>query len=86
MQVSQFNHRWLAGCRKLYSVVFSWNVMSVTHIWSLHEFLQGDDKLSEVVSMLEQSSHAGCLQSSYLLWEQKRRAAVSFLLHSKISY
>lgn len=27
--------------------------------------------------MLEESSQAGCLQSSYLLWEQNRRAAVS---------
>lgn len=46
-------------------------------------FFQGDDKLSEIVSMLEQSSQAGCLQSSYLLWEHKRRAAVSFFLHCK---
>lgn len=49
-------------------------------------FVQGDDKLSEVVSLLEQSSQAGCLQSSYMLWEHKRRAAVSFLLGSKNSY
>lgn len=46
---------------------------------------QGDDKLSEAVSMLERSSQAGCLQSSYLLWEHKRRGAVSLLLHFVIS-
>ncbi|CAG00175.1 unnamed protein product, partial [Tetraodon nigroviridis] len=45
-------------------------------ICTLHGLFQGDDKLSEVVSMLEQSSHAGCLQSSYLLWEHQRRAAM----------
>jgi len=30
--------------------------------------------------MLEESSRAGCLQSSYLLWEHSRKAAVSLIL------
>lgn len=34
--------------------------------------------------MLERSSQAGCVQSSYLLWEHKRRGAVSLLLHFEI--
>lgn len=34
-----------------------------------------DDK--EAISMLQQSSQAGCLQSSYLLWEHSRKAAMA---------
>lgn len=36
-----------------------------------------DENRSETISMLEQSSQAGCLQSSYLLWEHSRKTAVS---------
>uniref|UniRef100_A0A8C4GVM8 Cyclin-F n=1 Tax=Dicentrarchus labrax TaxID=13489 RepID=A0A8C4GVM8_DICLA len=32
---------------------------------------------SNAISMLEQSSQAGCLQSSYLLWENNRKAAMA---------
>ncbi|TNM97404.1 hypothetical protein fugu_015560 [Takifugu bimaculatus] len=41
------------------------------------QLFEGDDKLSEAESMLERSSQAGCLQSSYLLWEHKRRGAMT---------
>lgn len=34
--------------------------------------------------MLEESSKAGCLQSSYLLWEHNRKAAVSLNLSFSI--
>lgn len=40
---------------------------------------QGDERRSEAISMLEESSQAGCLQSSYLLWDYSRRAAVSLI-------
>ncbi|MGH0128109.1 UNVERIFIED_CONTAM: hypothetical protein FKN15_033209 [Acipenser sinensis] len=35
-----------------------------------------EQKHSEALTMLEESSSHGCLQSSYLLWESKRRAAM----------
>uniref|UniRef100_A0A4W6BQA6 Cyclin-F n=1 Tax=Lates calcarifer TaxID=8187 RepID=A0A4W6BQA6_LATCA len=34
-----------------------------------------DEKRSDAISMLEESSQAGCLQSSYLLWEQNHKMA-----------
>ena len=43
-------------------------------------FFQEGEKHSEAISMLEESSQAGCLQSSYLLWEHNRKAAVSIKL------
>uniref|UniRef100_A0A6Q2XZU9 Cyclin-F n=1 Tax=Esox lucius TaxID=8010 RepID=A0A6Q2XZU9_ESOLU len=36
-----------------------------------------DDKRSEALMLLEQSSQSGCLQSSYLLWETNRKTAVA---------
>ncbi|KAI1884434.1 hypothetical protein AGOR_G00226360 [Albula goreensis] len=36
-----------------------------------------EEKRSEALSMLEESSRHGCLQSSYLLWEHQRMAAVA---------
>ncbi|XP_078017456.1 cyclin-F isoform X2 [Epinephelus lanceolatus] len=39
--------------------------------------VSGDERRSDAISMLEESSHAGCLQSSYLLWEHSRRAAMA---------
>ncbi|MEQ2255050.1 hypothetical protein ILYODFUR_009814 [Ilyodon furcidens] len=36
-----------------------------------------EEKRSDAVAMLEESSQAGCLQSSYLLWEHSRKAAMS---------
>ncbi|XP_043955916.1 cyclin-F isoform X2 [Gambusia affinis] len=36
-----------------------------------------EEKRSDAVAMLEESSRAGCLQSSYLLWEHSRKAAMS---------
>ncbi|KAJ8398774.1 hypothetical protein AAFF_G00419710 [Aldrovandia affinis] len=36
-----------------------------------------EEKRSEALSMLEESSRHGCLQSSYLLWEHQRTAAVA---------
>ncbi|KAK2893827.1 cyclin-F [Channa argus] len=36
-----------------------------------------DVKRSDAISMLEESSQAGCLQSSYLLWEHNRKAAMA---------
>ncbi|XP_075936602.1 cyclin-F [Anarhichas minor] len=41
------------------------------------QLFEGDERRSEAVSMLEQSSQAGCLQSSYMLWEHNRKAAVA---------
>nr|XP_057905399.1 cyclin-F isoform X2 [Doryrhamphus excisus] len=42
----------------------------------LQLFEEGDVR-REAISMLEESSRAGCLQSSYLLWEHNRKAAMS---------
>ncbi|XP_047213076.1 cyclin-F-like isoform X2 [Girardinichthys multiradiatus] len=36
-----------------------------------------EEKRSDAVAMLEESSQAGCLQSSYLLWEHSHKAAMS---------
>lgn len=36
-----------------------------------------EEKRSEALPMLEESSQAGCLQSSYLLWEHNRKAAMA---------
>lgn len=44
---------------------------------SMYFFLSFNQDDKEAISMLEQSSQAGCLQSSYLLWEHSRKAAVS---------
>ncbi|KAM3599002.1 uncharacterized protein V6R79_025332 [Siganus canaliculatus] len=41
------------------------------------QLFEDDDKRFEAISMLEQSSKAGCLQSSYLLWEHNRKAAMT---------
>uniref|UniRef100_A0A7N6BFR4 Cyclin-F n=1 Tax=Anabas testudineus TaxID=64144 RepID=A0A7N6BFR4_ANATE len=42
----------------------------------LHLF-DDDERKSEAIYMLEQSSQAGCLQSSYLLWDHNRKAAMA---------
>ncbi|KAM3863903.1 cyclin-F [Diretmus argenteus] len=36
-----------------------------------------DERCSEALPMLEESSQAGCLQSSFLLWEHKHKAAMA---------
>ncbi|KAL4658150.1 cyclin-F [Arapaima gigas] len=36
-----------------------------------------EEKHGEAMAMLEESSHHGCLQSSYLLWEHQRKAAMA---------
>ncbi|XP_045066857.1 cyclin-F-like [Coregonus clupeaformis] len=36
-----------------------------------------DDKRSEALTLLEESSQSGCLQSSYLLWEHNRKTAMA---------
>uniref|UniRef100_A0A3B5B4M8 Cyclin-F n=1 Tax=Stegastes partitus TaxID=144197 RepID=A0A3B5B4M8_9TELE len=36
-----------------------------------------DERRSDAVTLLEESSQAGCLQSSYLLWEHRRKAAMA---------
>lgn len=41
------------------------------------QFFEEDEKHSRARSMLEQSSMAGCLQSSYLLWELNRKTSIS---------
>lgn len=41
------------------------------------QFFEEDEKNAQALSMLEQSSMAGCLQSSYLLWELNRRTSIS---------
>nr|XP_046272168.1 cyclin-F [Scatophagus argus] len=41
------------------------------------QLFDDDEKRSDAISMLEQSSQAGCLQSSYLLWEHNRKAAMA---------
>ncbi|XP_068191940.1 cyclin-F [Antennarius striatus] len=35
------------------------------------------ERCSEAISLLKQSSEAGCLKSSYMLWEHKRKAAMA---------
>ncbi|XP_051904885.1 cyclin-F [Hippocampus zosterae] len=41
------------------------------------QLFEEDDKHAEAISMLEESSRSGCLQSSYLVWEHNRKAAMS---------
>ncbi|CAK6962999.1 cyclin-F [Scomber scombrus] len=41
------------------------------------QLFEEDDRRSDAISMLEESSQAGCLQSSYLLWEHNRKAAMA---------
>ncbi|KAG8006960.1 Cyclin-F, partial [Nibea albiflora] len=41
------------------------------------QLFEEDERRSDAISMLEQSSQAGCLQSSYLLWEHNRKAAMA---------
>ncbi|XP_029996899.1 cyclin-F [Sphaeramia orbicularis] len=41
------------------------------------QLFEDDERRSEAISMLEESSQAGCLQSSYLLWEHSRKAAMN---------
>uniref|UniRef100_A0A672I5M9 Cyclin-F n=1 Tax=Salarias fasciatus TaxID=181472 RepID=A0A672I5M9_SALFA len=41
------------------------------------QLFEGDEKRSDAISMLEESSRAGCLQSAYLLWEHSRKAAIT---------
>uniref|UniRef100_A0A3Q0SH25 Cyclin-F n=1 Tax=Amphilophus citrinellus TaxID=61819 RepID=A0A3Q0SH25_AMPCI len=36
-----------------------------------------DERHSDAISMLEESSQAGCLQSSYLLWQNSRKTAIT---------
>ncbi|XP_034782744.2 cyclin-F-like [Acipenser ruthenus] len=40
------------------------------------QLFDDEQKHSEALTMLKESSSHGCLQSSYLLWESKRRAAM----------
>uniref|UniRef100_A0A671YDC4 Cyclin-F n=1 Tax=Sparus aurata TaxID=8175 RepID=A0A671YDC4_SPAAU len=41
------------------------------------QLFEEDERRADAISMLEQSSQAGCLQSSYLLWEHNRKAAMA---------
>lgn len=41
------------------------------------QLFEEDDRRSDAIPMLEESSKAGCLRSSYLLWEQSRKAAIA---------
>lgn len=41
------------------------------------QFFEEDERNSQALSMLEQSSMAGCLQSSYMLWELNRKTSIS---------
>ncbi|XP_068435683.1 cyclin-F [Clinocottus analis] len=41
------------------------------------QLFEGDERRSDAISMLEESSQAGCLQSSYMLWEHNRKAAMA---------
>uniref|UniRef100_A0AAX7TQX3 F-box domain-containing protein n=1 Tax=Astatotilapia calliptera TaxID=8154 RepID=A0AAX7TQX3_ASTCA len=41
------------------------------------QLFEDDEKRSEAISMLEESSQAGCLQSSYLIWQHSRKAAIA---------
>ncbi|XP_074512733.1 cyclin-F [Sebastes fasciatus] len=41
------------------------------------QLFEGDERRSDAISMLEDSSQAGCLQSSYMLWEHNRKAAMA---------
>ncbi|XP_060882424.1 cyclin-F isoform X1 [Labrus mixtus] len=41
------------------------------------QLFEGDERRSDAISMLKESSQAGCLQSSYMLWEHNRKAAMA---------
>ncbi|XP_071764523.2 cyclin-F [Centroberyx gerrardi] len=41
------------------------------------QLFEEDERRSDALPMLEESSQAGCLQSSYLLWEHNRKAAMA---------
>ncbi|XP_037112648.1 cyclin-F [Syngnathus acus] len=41
------------------------------------QLFEEDDKHAEAISMLEESSRSGCLQSSFLVWEHNRKDAMS---------
>ncbi|XP_056263093.1 cyclin-F [Pseudoliparis swirei] len=41
------------------------------------QLFEGNERRSDAISMLEESSQAGCLQSSYILWEHNRKAAMA---------
>ncbi|KAM7371977.1 hypothetical protein PAMP_009177 [Pampus punctatissimus] len=41
------------------------------------QLFEEDERRLDAISMLEESSQAGCLQSSYLLWEHNRKAAMA---------
>ncbi|XP_075998786.1 cyclin-F [Genypterus blacodes] len=41
------------------------------------QLFEDDERRSGALSMLEESSQAGCLQSSYMLWEHNRKAAMA---------
>uniref|UniRef100_A0A3P8SB42 Cyclin-F n=1 Tax=Amphiprion percula TaxID=161767 RepID=A0A3P8SB42_AMPPE len=41
------------------------------------QLFEEGERRSVAVSLLEESSQAGCLQSSYLLWEHRRKAAMA---------
>ncbi|XP_028267842.1 cyclin-F isoform X2 [Parambassis ranga] len=41
------------------------------------QLFEDDERRSGAIPMLEESSKAGCLQSSYLLWEHSRKAAMA---------
>ena len=47
------------------------------HRWLCVCVFQEADRQAEALPMLEESSQAGCLQSSYMLWEHNRKSAVS---------
>ncbi|XP_054463661.1 cyclin-F [Anoplopoma fimbria] len=41
------------------------------------QLFEGDERRSDAIPMLKESSQAGCLQSSYLLWEHNRKDAMA---------
>ncbi|XP_074552071.1 cyclin-F [Halichoeres trimaculatus] len=41
------------------------------------QLFEEDEKHLDAISMLKESSEAGCLQSSYMLWEHNRKAAMA---------
>ncbi|CAN9505270.1 unnamed protein product [Ophioblennius macclurei] len=41
------------------------------------QLFEEDEKRADAISMLEESSQAGCLQSSYLLWEHSSKSAIA---------
>lgn len=47
---------------------------------------QDEEKRKESLEMFEESSKQGCLNSSYLLWESNRKAAVSSIFLSQNNF